>query len=122
MRFQPDMMGSVVFAGSIRWRRRSRQDLDGITLDEALRNIGYKGERQPGDMAVDSYVELHIEQGPILDKEQIDIGVVTGVQGISWREFTLRGVSNHAGTTPMSMRRDAGLAAAKIAVLPVSWR
>ncbi len=53
------------------------KDLDGITLDEALRNIGYKGERQPGDMAVDSYVELHIEQGPILDKEQIDIGVVT---------------------------------------------
>ncbi|HBR2659759.1 Zn-dependent hydrolase [Klebsiella pneumoniae] len=92
------------------------KDLDGITLDEALRNIGYKGERQPGDMAVDSYVELHIEQGPILDKEQIDIGVVTGVQGISWQEFTLRGVSNHAGTTPMSMRRDAGLAAAKIAV------
>ena len=76
------------------------KDLDSITLDEALRNIGYKGERQPGDMAVDSYVELHIEQGPILDKEQIDIGVVTGVQGISWQEFTLRGVSNHAGTNP----------------------
>ena len=143
VRFQPDMMGSVVFAGEyplaqalatwavciavpmVRWVRHptlkvtgalAAKDLDGITLDEALRNIGYKGERQPGDMAVDSYVELHIEQGPILDKEQIDIGVVTGVQGISWQEFTLRGVSNHAGTTPMSMRRDAGLAAAKIAV------
>nr|MDQ6120217.1 M20/M25/M40 family metallo-hydrolase [Klebsiella pneumoniae subsp. pneumoniae] len=70
------------------------KDLDGITLDEALRNIGYKGERQPGDMAVDSYVELHIEQGPILDKEQIDIGVVTGVQGISWQEFTLRRIES----------------------------
>lgn len=117
MRFQPDMMGSVVFAGEYPLALAlAAKDLDGITLDEALRNIGYKGERQPGDMAVDSYVELHIEQGPILDKEQIDIGVVTGVQGISWQEFTLRGVSNHAGTTPMSMRRDAGLAAAKIAV------
>lgn len=111
------MMGSVVFAGEYPLAQAlAAKDLDGITLDEALRNIGYKGERQPGDMAVDSYVELHIEQGPILDKEQIDIGVVTGVQGISWQEFTLRGVSNHAGTTPMSMRRDAGLAAAKIAV------
>lgn len=117
VRFQPDMMGSVVFAGEYPLAQAlAAKDLDGITLDEALRNIGYKGERQPGDMAVDSYVELHIEQGPILDKEQIDIGVVTGVQGISWQEFTLRGVSNHAGTTPMSMRRDAGLAAAKIAV------
>lgn len=117
VRFQPDMMGSVVFAGEYPLAQAlAAKDLDGITLDEALRNIGYKGERQPGDMAVDSYVELHIEQGPILDKEQIDIGVVTGVQGISWQAFTLRGVSNHAGTTPMSMRRDAGLAAAKIAV------
>ncbi len=88
VRFQPDMMGSVVFAGEYPLAQAlAAKDLDGITLDEALRNIGYKGERQPGDMAVDSYVELHIEQGPILDKEQIDIGVVTGVQGISWQDL-----------------------------------
>jgi len=117
VRFQPDMMGSVVFAGEYPLETAlAAKDRDGITLDEALQAIGYKGERRPGDMSVDSYVELHIEQGPILDKEGIDIGVVTGVQGISWQELTLTGVSNHAGTTPMSMRHDAGLAAARIAV------
>jgi len=117
VRFQPDMMGSVVFAGEYPLEMAlAAKDRDGITLDEALRAIGYKGERRPGDMAVDSYVELHIEQGPLLDKEGTDIGVVTGVQGISWQELTLTGVSNHAGTTPMSMRHDAGLAAARIAV------
>ncbi|MEJ5068898.1 Zn-dependent hydrolase [Enterobacter sp. MYb186] len=117
VRFQPDMMGSVVFAGEYPLEAAlAAKDREGITLDEALRAIGYRGERRPGDMSVDSYVELHIEQGPILDKEGTDIGVVTGVQGISWQELTLTGVSNHAGTTPMSMRHDAGLAAAKIAV------
>ncbi len=117
VRFQPDMMGSVVFAGEYLLETAlAAKDRDGITLDEALQAIGYKGERRPGDMSVDSYVELHIEQGPILDKEGTDIGVVTGVQGISWQELTLTGVSNHAGTTPMSMRHDAGLAAARIAV------
>ncbi|QIK13293.1 Zn-dependent hydrolase [Leclercia sp. 29361] len=117
VRFQPDMMGSVVFAGEYPLETAlAAKDRDGITLDEALQAIGYKGERRPGDMSVDSYVELHIEQGPILDKEGTDIGVVTGVQGISWQELTLTGVSNHAGTTPMSMRHDAGLAAARIAV------
>ncbi|WP_039029462.1 Zn-dependent hydrolase [Leclercia adecarboxylata] len=117
VRFQPDMMGSVVFAGEYPLETAlAAKDSNGITLDEALRAIGYKGERRPGDMPVDSYVELHIEQGPILDKEGTNIGVVTGVQGISWQELTLTGVSNHAGTTPMSMRHDAGLAAARIAV------
>ena len=117
VRFQPDMMGSVVFAGEYPLETAlAAKDRDGITLDEALQEIGYKGERRPGDMSVDSYVELHIEQGPILDKEGTDIGVVTGVQGISWQELTLTGISNHAGTTPMSMRHDAGLAAARIAV------
>lgn len=117
VRFQPDMMGSVVFAGEYPLETAlAAKDRDGITLDEALQGIGYKGERRPGDMSVDSYVELHIEQGPILDKEGTDIGVVTGVQGISWQELTLTGISNHAGTTPMSMRHDAGLAAARIAV------
>ncbi|HCB1502567.1 TPA: Zn-dependent hydrolase [Klebsiella michiganensis] len=117
VRFQPDMMGSVVFAGEYPLETAlAAKDLDGITLDESLSAIGYKGDLVPGDMVVDSYIELHIEQGPILDKEGTDIGVVTGVQGISWHEFTLTGVSNHAGTTPMAMRHDAGFAAAKIAV------
>ncbi|MCP6582497.1 Zn-dependent hydrolase, partial [Klebsiella pneumoniae] len=74
VRVQLDMMGSVVFVGEYPWAQAlAAKDLDGITLDEARRNIGYKGERQPGGMAVDSYVELHIEQGPIRDKEQMDI-------------------------------------------------
>ena len=95
---------------------------NGKTLAETIKECGFNpDDLTTGKPVVDlskmaAFIELHIEQGPILDKEQIDIGVVTGVQGISWQEFTLRGVSNHAGTTPMSMRRDAGLAAAKIAV------
>ena len=61
------------------------------------------------------FVELHVEQGPVLEHEEYTIGAVTGVQGIHWIEFTLRGVSNHAGTTPMALRHDAGIVAARIA-------
>jgi N-carbamoyl-L-amino-acid hydrolase len=65
---------------------------------------------------VDSYVELHVEQGPVLEQMGLQIGVVEGVQGISWTEFTVEGQSNHAGTTPMALRHDAGLVAAQVAV------
>lgn len=117
VRFQPDMMGSVVFSGQYPLEKAlSAKDLDGITVEQALVDIGYKGDAKIGSYPVDSYFELHIEQGPILDKNQINIGVVTGVQGISWTEYTISGVSNHAGTTPMSMRHDAGLVALKIGV------
>lgn len=116
VRFQPDMMGSVVWSHQYPLESAlAAKDLDGISVAEALTEIGYKGKAKVGDFPVDSYFELHIEQGPILDKEKIDIGVVTGVQGISWNEYTLEGVTNHAGTTPMSMRQDAGLVATKIA-------
>lgn len=115
VRFQPDMMGSAVFTGRYPLEDAlNAKDLDGISVDEALTKMGYKGKAEIGSLTVDSYFELHIEQGPILDKEKIDIGVVTGVQGISWTEITIKGQANHAGTTPINMRRDAGLVASKI--------
>jgi N-carbamoyl-L-amino-acid hydrolase len=69
---------------------------------------------RPGEIVPGAYLELHIEQGPILDREKIPLGVVEGVVGISWWEVVITGSANHAGTTPIEMRRDAGLAAAKL--------
>ena len=115
-RFAPDMMGSLVFQGDLPLEQAlATRGIDGATVGDELRRIGYAGAAPVGANAVDSYVELHIEQGPVLDREGVRIGVVEGVQGISWTEFTLRGVSNHAGTTPMSMRNDAGYVAARVA-------
>lgn len=115
VRFQPDMMGSVVFAEQYPLAEAlAAKDLAGISVEQALTDIGYKGKEKIGSFPVDSYLELHIEQGPILDKEKINIGVVTGVQGISWTEYSFEGESNHAGTTPIAMRHDAGLVALKI--------
>ena len=71
-------------------------------------------QRKPGALKPHAFVELHIEQGPILDEEKVQIGVVESVQGISWIEYTVTGVSNHAGTTPMRLRRDAGYLAASV--------
>lgn len=91
------MMGSVVWSKQYALADAlAAKDLDGISVGEALATIGYKGEAETGDFAVDSYLELHIEQGPILDKNKINIGFVTGVQGISWNEYTIKGVANHA--------------------------
>jgi N-carbamoyl-L-amino-acid hydrolase len=85
-------------------------------LGAELARIGYDGAHPCPAAAPHAYVELHIEQGPVLEAEGVTIGAVTGVQGISWTELTITGQSNHAGTTPMDMRHDAGLAAAKVAV------
>jgi N-carbamoyl-L-amino-acid hydrolase len=115
-RFAPDMMGSLVFQGGLPLADALRVNgIDGTTVGENLRRIGYCGSAPVGSARVDSYVELHIEQGPVLDLEGVAIGAVEGVQGISWTRFALAGVSNHAGTTPMRLRRDAGLVAARIA-------
>jgi N-carbamoyl-L-amino-acid hydrolase len=115
-RFAPDMMGSLVFQGDLALEAALRvKGIDGTTVGENLARIGYRGTAPVGAARVDSYIELHIEQGPVLDLEGIAIGAVEGVQGISWTRFELTGVSNHAGTTPMRMRRDAGLVAARIA-------
>lgn len=115
-RFAPDMMGSLVFQGDLSLDEAlATRGIDGVTVGEELRRIGYAGDAPVGSNRVDSFVELHIEQGPVLDREGLQIGVVDGVQGISWTEFTLHGVSNHAGTTPMHMRNDAGYVAACVA-------
>jgi N-carbamoyl-L-amino-acid hydrolase len=112
-RFQPDMMGSLVYAGGLGLNEAyAATDRDGLSVGDELRRIGYLGAAKPGALRPHAFVELHIEQGPILDEEKVRIGVVEGVQGISWTEYTVTGVSNHAGTTPMRLRRDAGYLAA----------
>jgi len=85
-------------------------------LGEELVRIGYAGPEPCPARPPHAYVELHIEQGPVLEAEGVTIGAVTGVQGISWTELVVSGQSNHAGTTPMAMRHDAGYVAAEIAV------
>jgi len=115
-RFHPDMMGSLVYVGGMPLEDAlATAGIDGVTVGAELRRIGYDGQAPAGKPRVDSFVELHIEQGPVLDLRGLQVGVVEGVQGISWTEFTIDGVSNHAGTTPMELRHDAGYAAARIA-------
>ena len=115
-RFQPDMMGSAVHQGTLGLDTAlATVGIDGATVGDELARIGYAGDTACGAVRAAAYLELHIEQGPVLEREGFEIGAVTGVQGISWTELTLRGVSNHAGTTPMSMRSDAGYVAAEIA-------
>ena len=110
------MMGSAVHQGALSLETAlATKGIDGATVGDELNRIGYAGERPVGTVRAAAFVELHIEQGPVLEREGLEIGAVTGVQGISWTELTLRGVSNHAGTTPMSMRTDAGYVAAEIA-------
>jgi N-carbamoyl-L-amino-acid hydrolase len=116
-RFPPDMLGSLVYVGGM--ALESALDVravdDDARLGDELIRIGYAGSRPvPAARYPHAYVELHIEQGPILEDEGITIGVVEGVQGISWTELTLTGRSAHAGTTPMRLRRDPVLAAARI--------
>jgi N-carbamoyl-L-amino-acid hydrolase len=116
-RFQPDMLGSLVYAGGLGLNEAyAAADKDGRSVGDELRRIGYLGSARPGALRPHAFVELHIEQGPILDEEKVQIGVVESVQGISWTEYTVTGVSNHAGTTPMRLRRDAGYLAAAVNV------
>ena len=117
VRFTPDMMGSAVHQGSLSLETALETvDTDGQTVGAELSRIGYAGDIPVNNMIPRAFLELHIEQGPVLENTNTTIGAVTGVQGISWTEFELRGVSNHAGTTPMHLRHDAGYVAAAIAV------
>ncbi|MCO4761392.1 MAG: Zn-dependent hydrolase [Myxococcales bacterium] len=114
-RFAPDMMGALVYMGDMSLADACASvDNDGVSVGEALASIDQVGDAQIPGPTPHAFVELHIEQGPILDKERLDIGAVTAVQGISWQRFTFYGVSNHAGTCPMSMRHDAGYVAAEV--------
>ncbi|GMG84309.1 Zn-dependent hydrolase [Paralimibaculum aggregatum] len=116
-RFAPDMMGSGVHQGALDLEEMlAVVGIDGAVLGAELDRIGYRGAVPVRSLTPAAFLELHVEQGPVLEREGLRIGAVTGVQGISWTEFTLHGQSNHAGTTPMAMRRDAGCAAARIAL------
>lgn len=115
VRYAPDMMGSLVYAGGYPLDKALASiGTDGTILGDELARIGYAGTVEPGFLKPVAYVELHIEQGPILDREKIPVGAVENLQGISWQRVTIRGDQNHAGTTPISMRRDAGHAAARV--------
>jgi beta-ureidopropionase / N-carbamoyl-L-amino-acid hydrolase len=115
-RFNPDMMGSLVYCGGMTAEEAyDVVGIDGANVGDELERIGYLGSTPCPGEAPHAFVELHIEQGPVLEAQDIRFGAVTGVQGISWQELTITGQSNHAGTTPMSMRHDAGYAAARIA-------
>ncbi len=114
-RFNPDMMGSLVYVGGM--AAETAYDvvgIDGARVGDELTRIGYRGTTPCPGSRPHAFVELHIEQGPVLEAEGVQIGAVTGVQGISWQELTITGQSNHAGTTPISLRHDAGYAAARI--------
>ncbi|MDW6022968.1 Zn-dependent hydrolase [Mesorhizobium sp. BAC0120] len=115
VRFAPDMMGSAVFAGSYPLEAAlASRDSEGVTLGSELRRIGYAGNEPLGLLKPCAYIELHIEQGPILEREGVEIGAVDSLQGISWQRIIIGGEANHAGTTPMTMRHDAGHAAARV--------
>jgi N-carbamoyl-L-amino-acid hydrolase len=116
-RFAPAMQGSGVFAGALEKEMvLSSRDREGLVFGEELDRIGFRGDETCGDHSLDSYFELHIEQGPILENEKKVIGVVGGVQGMRWYDLTLEGSASHAGTTPMKLRRDASVAAAEIII------
>jgi N-carbamoyl-L-amino-acid hydrolase len=117
-RFGTDMLGSAVATGRLALEEAyALRDRDGRVVRDELENIGFLGpapvdllRRQPPH----AYLECHIEQGPVLRAHERDVGVVTGVQAISWQELTIVGKAAHAGTTPMRLRADAGVAAARI--------
>jgi N-carbamoyl-L-amino-acid hydrolase len=117
-RFAPAMVSSGVFAGVFTKEfAYSCTDSEGKRLGDELERIGFKGEEPVGGRPVHAFFELHIEQGPILEDESIDVGVVTHGQGQRWYEIRLTGFESHAGSTPMPRRKDALLGAARIVEL-----
>ncbi len=115
-RFSPDMMGSLVYVGGMAAETAyDALGIDGARVGDELDRIGYRGTTPCPGISPHAFVELHIEQGPVLEAEGVRIGAVTSVQGISWQELTITGQSNHAGTTPIALRHDAGYAAARVA-------
>jgi N-carbamoyl-L-amino-acid hydrolase len=114
-RFAPAMLASGVFAGiHTEDYAKGRRDLEGKVFGEELRRIGWEGSEPVGARKMHAMIELHIEQGPILEAEGRDIGVVTHGQGLWWLEITLTGKDAHTGSTPMNMRVNAGLGMARI--------
>jgi N-carbamoyl-L-amino-acid hydrolase len=115
VRYTPGMLGSAAYAGKLSVAEvLATRGFDGSLFGQELDRIGYTGPMKPGDIRPYVFLELHIEQGPVLDQQNIPIGVVETVTGITWLEVSVIGTANHAGTTPVGLRRDAGLAAAKL--------
>lgn len=114
-RFAPAMLASGVFAGLFDedWAN-GRKDAEGKTFGAELERIGWKGAEPVGARKMHAFFELHIEQGPILEAEGVDIGVVTHGQGLRWTEVTITGTDAHTGSTPMPLRRNAGLGMARV--------
>ena len=123
-RFSPPMMSSSVFAGmyTTEWVY-DREDADGKTVGEELARIGWLGDEEVGARKMAAFFELHIEQGPILEDESVDVGVVTHGQGLNWLQVTLTGKSSHTGSTPMPNRVNAGLGMSRITQLvdEIAW-
>src|SRR5262245_57190712 len=114
-RFAPAMVASGVFAGAFtRDWAWAREDRAGASFRSALEDIGYLGTQSCGRHELSAFFELHIEQGPILEAEDHQIGIVTGVQGMRWYEVTVTGESAHTGATPMKLRKNALLGAARL--------
>jgi N-carbamoyl-L-amino-acid hydrolase len=124
-RFAPPMLASGVFAGThtLDWAY-AREDAEGKNVGDELERIGYKGDEPVGERKMHAFFELHIEQGPILEAEGCDIGVVTHGQGLNWLQVTLTGKESHTGSTPMPMRVNAGLGMARITevVDEIAWK
>jgi N-carbamoyl-L-amino-acid hydrolase len=121
-RFGHSLMGSGVWAGVYpQAKAYALTDTDGVTVAAALDAIGYRGPHPAAPFPADSYFELHIEQGPILEKEGKAIGVVTGAQAQVWWDAVVTGQDSHAGTTPPYARRDALVAAARVITLVDQW-
>jgi len=117
-RFAPPMLSSGVFASmhTEEWAY-NREDSDGKKFGDELKRIGWRGEEPVGERKLHAFYELHIEQGPILEDENVDIGVVTHGQGLNWLQVTLVGKESHTGSTPMPKRVNAGLGMARITQL-----
>ncbi|MEZ5229807.1 MAG: allantoate amidohydrolase [Acidimicrobiales bacterium] len=114
-RFPRSMMGSGVWAGQANLEATyALCDLDGISVGDELERLGWVGELPAAPRPLAAYLELHIEQGPILETEGVEIGVVTGVQGLRWYNVTIHGFPSHAGPTPMQVRRDPAKAIARL--------
>lgn len=123
-RFAPAMLASGVFADmhTQDWAY-DREDAEGKKFGDELKRIGWVGDEEVGARKMHAFFELHIEQGPILEAEDKDIGVVTHGQGLSWTQVTITGKESHTGSTPMPMRKNAGLAMSKVLQLvdDIAW-
>jgi len=124
-RFAPPMLASGVFAGvhTLDWAY-GREDAEGANVGDELERIGWKGSEEVGARKMHAFYELHIEQGPILEAEGKNIGVVTHGQGLNWTQVTLTGRESHTGSTPMPLRVNAGLGMARITQLvdEIAWK